>query len=53
MGMYNYGKNPMLWGCAQPNGISLKLQTRFESMTYVSFYSGAFLGNAVQTPSDK
>ena len=22
MGMYNYGKNLMLWGCARPNGIS-------------------------------
>ena len=49
-------KNPMLWGCAQPNGISLCIvnsKTSFESMTYVSVYSGAFPGNAVQTLFDK
>ena len=30
-----------------------ELQTRIEAMTYVSVYSGAFPGNAVQTPFDK
>ena len=28
-------------------------KTSFESMTYVSVHSGAFHGNAVQTPFDK
>ena len=50
VGMNNYGKKSNAMGmCSASRYITLycQLQTSFESMTYVSVYSGAFPGNAV------